>query len=210
LWDRTNRACAQCLVVAIYIYGTREGTHSADCSVLSKQDTGPIERIVIMPSIFSKISGSSKRNNPYANPHHPSRTPLPQKHITDPMPIIQKQTDYSANSDNLLAEARQVVNRHPITGQLLPGPTIPSKANAANNQPTVQSNVSPNATEPSAYASRASRTVQTMGSKYELFSNEERRRIAREERIRIARGGGEFYAPERKLDEYYNSRVDDW
>jgi hypothetical protein len=197
--------------LATYTYGTRKvNTTSVDRTLCSEQDNWTVQELCIMPSIFSKIGGSSKRNNPYRNPHHPSHKPLPQKHTTDPIPIMTQQTDLPPVSRNLLAEARQLANRDPVTGRLLPSPVMPQSANEANKQPKAQSKNTPNATEVSAYSSRASQTVQTTGSKYELFSIEERRRIAREERIRIARGGGEFYAPERKLDEYYGARVSDW
>jgi hypothetical protein len=40
-----------------------------------------------------------------------------------------------------------------------------------------------------------------------LFSREEREKLEREEKIRIARGGTEFYAPERRVGEFYAEGV---
>jgi hypothetical protein len=56
---------------------------------------------------------------------------------------------------------------------------------------------------------RSSQAVQTTGKRYDLFSSEEKKRIEREEQIRIARGGVEFYAPERRVAEFYADGVRD-
>jgi hypothetical protein len=42
-----------------------------------------------------------------------------------------------------------------------------------------------------------------------LFSREERERFEREEKVRIARGGTEYYAPERRIEEYFAEGVRD-
>jgi hypothetical protein len=57
--------------------------------------------------------------------------------------------------------------------------------------------------EQSAYLARANQTKQTTGMRYEMFASEERRKREEEERIRRARGGVEFYAPERRIEEFY-------
>jgi hypothetical protein len=43
-----------------------------------------------------------------------------------------------------------------------------------------------------------------------LFSRQEREKFEREEKVRIARGGTEFYAPERRIEEYFAEGVRDW
>jgi hypothetical protein len=60
--------------------------------------------------------------------------------------------------------------------------------------------------ELNAYLNRASKTGVTTGKRYDLFSAAERERMEREEAIRIQRAG-EFYAPERRVEEFYNERV---
>jgi hypothetical protein len=166
-----------------------------------------------MPSLFKRLTSGtpSKHNNPYSNPHHPSHAHIPGQPLRSASPDIPFR--------DLLAEARLTANRDPLTGKLLPQPVMPP------NQSTVQSRTQPNLTttstsnpppnstvdqEPTAYAFRAAQTPQTMGTRYDLFSSEERRRMEREEKIRIARGGQEFYAPERRMEEFYAEGVRDW
>lgn len=173
-----------------------------------------------MPSLLSKLTSGtpskskSKRTNPYSNPHHPSHAPIPGKPT---QPLRSASPDMSTY--DLLAEARLSANRDPITGKRLPQPVMPLPRSQNTNQPRAQ--VSPIATpnpasssnpreEPTAYTFRSSQTPQTMGSRYDLFSAEERRRMEVEEKIRIARGGQEFYAPERRVEEFYAEGVNDW
>jgi hypothetical protein len=46
-----------------------------------------------------------------------------------------------------------------------------------------------------------------MGTKYDLFAAEMVRRRDEEVRIRLARGGVEYYAPERVVREFYGGGV---
>jgi hypothetical protein len=48
-----------------------------------------------------------------------------------------------------------------------------------------------------------------MGSRYELFAREERSRRGEEIRLVKARGGLEYYAPERSVSEFYAGGVRD-
>ncbi|OAL03942.1 hypothetical protein IQ06DRAFT_291576 [Phaeosphaeriaceae sp. SRC1lsM3a] len=161
-----------------------------------------------MPSFFSKLTGSSKRNNPYANPNHPSRAPLPQKTVTNSQPNEELRPASPRDSVDYLAEARLAVNRDPVTGKTLSQSSMPQ---SSGRQEQAQSSAAGRgAAEPSAYASRASQSPQTMGTRYDLFTMEERKRMEREEKIRIARGGQEFYAPERRIGEFYAGGVRDW
>ncbi|KAH7395035.1 hypothetical protein DE146DRAFT_68153 [Phaeosphaeria sp. MPI-PUGE-AT-0046c] len=160
-----------------------------------------------MPSFFSKLTGSSKRKNPYANSHHPSRAPLPQKAITDSQPGDSLRPASPRGSVDYLAEARLAINRNPVTGKALSQPNMPQSSRKA---PTQSSATERGAVEPSAYVSRASQSPQTMGTRYDLFTTEERKRMEREEKIRIARGGQEYYAPERRIGEFYAGGVRDW
>jgi hypothetical protein len=171
----------------------------------------PANTTPAMPSIFSKLGGSSKRNNPYSNPHHPGHAPLPTKpsaqSSSQPNPPLR--SVFPRTSHDYLAEARQVANRDPVTGRPLPHPVIPQSSSDASQQPANTAERSRANAELSAYLSRASRTPPTTGTRYDLFSSEERKRIEREEQIRIARGGVEFYAPERRVEEFYANGVRD-
>jgi hypothetical protein len=154
-----------------------------------------------MPSILSKLTGSSKRkNNPYSNPHHPSHAPIPTNPTTSPPRTVSPRT-----SHDYLAEARQVVNRDPITGRLAPAPAILQNLAAPSQQPPAEPSRA-NA-ELSAYLNLASKTVPKTGTRYDLFSRKEREKSEREEKMRIAKGGTEFYAPERRVEGFYAEGV---
>jgi hypothetical protein len=177
-----------------------------------------------MPSLFARFTGAgSKKNNPYINAYHPSHAPLPKQHTTtttttsQPLPAVSPR-----GSHDFLAEARSLANRDPITGRQLPEPnaSVPS-ARQSSMPKMLQSKKSRKKLgqqdeglegrgtaneEMSAYLNRASRTQQTTGKRYDLFSAAERERMEREEAIRIQRAG-EFYAPERRVEEFYNERV---
>lgn len=156
-----------------------------------------------MPSFFSKITGSSKRNNPYANPQHPCRAPLPSE-ASAPQPSASPR-----GSIDYLAEARLAVNRDPVTGRRIPQsqPNLPQSSRQAQAQSSATER---GAVEQTAYQSRASQIPPNMGTRYDLFTKEERQRMEREEKIRIARGGQEYYAPERRIGEFYAGGVRDW
>jgi hypothetical protein len=154
----------------------------------------------IMPSILSKLGGSSKRN-PYSNPHHPSHAPIPTKPTTPPLRTVSPRT-----SHDYLAEARQVANRDPITGRAVTHPVVPQTSSGTSRLPAQSSRAN---VELSAYLNRAKQTAQTTGTRYDLFSRQEREKFEREEKVRIARGGTEFYAPERRIEEYFAEGVRD-
>ncbi len=61
------------------------------------------------------------------------------------------------------------------------------------------------AEERTMYQNRSLAAPRTMGSKYELFTQEMARKRDEEMRIRVARGGLEYYAPERRLEEFYGA-----
>jgi len=156
----------------------------------------PSNTPAIMPSLFSKFTGGSSRSkskNPYSNPHHPSHAPLPKQPAAPSQPLP---TASPRGSRDYLAEARELANRDPVTGQRLPQPNMP--------RPAQQSSPS---TDTSAYQNRAGQTAQTTGSRCDLFSSQERERLEREEAIRVARGRAEFYAPERRVEEFYSEPV---
>lgn len=56
---------------------------------------------------------------------------------------------------------------------------------------------------------RAGQIAQTTGSRYDLVASEERRMREEAERIIKTRGGLEFYAPERRMEEFYSGGVRD-
>lgn len=57
--------------------------------------------------------------------------------------------------------------------------------------------------ERSAYLNRASQTSVVSGSRYDLLSAEEKRKREEKERMGRVVGGVEFYAPERRVEEFY-------
>ncbi|KAF2032744.1 hypothetical protein EK21DRAFT_60521 [Setomelanomma holmii] len=179
-----------------------------------------------MPSFFSQIGISKRKNNPYLNPHHPGRTPIPSKPTT--RPTYPTHPTHSTSSlplrpaspreaPDLLAEARQVANRDPITGRIMHQPgALNQTASETNLQANTRLNRALNAVERlgscqerSAYMNRASQTKQTTGSRYELFAQEERHRREGELKLIKARGGVEYYAPERSVSEFYTGGVRD-
>jgi hypothetical protein len=173
-----------------------------------------------MPSLFARFTGAgSKKNNPYINAYHPSHAPIPKQPTTttsQPLPTVSPR-----GSHDFLAEARSLANRDPITGRPLPEPIAPVPTARQSSMPKMlqskksrkklgqQKSEGGRATaneEMSAYLNRASQTKQATGKRYDLFSAAERERIEREEAIRIQRAG-EFYAPERRVEEFYHERV---
>lgn len=169
-----------------------------------------------MPSLFSKLApSSSKRKNPYSNPHHPSHAPLPtklpnQRSATQPP---QLRPASPRDSHDFLAEARQLTNRDPVTGRPLPREAqtasessriAQARLNAAGASRGVQARPP---VESSAYLNRASKIQPTSGKRYDIISYEERKMRDEQERIRKAMGGTEFYAPERRVEEFYADGV---
>lgn len=63
--------------------------------------------------------------------------------------------------------------------------------------------------ERTAYQNRAGASKQTTGSKYDLFVQESLAKRNEEARVRAARGGVEYYAPERRIEEFYSGGVRD-
>ncbi|KAF2829395.1 hypothetical protein CC86DRAFT_368413 [Ophiobolus disseminans] len=170
-----------------------------------------------MPSLFKP---NSKRNNPYSNPNHPSHTALPPKVINPhsaSQPNVATQSATLPPSNNLLAEARQLANRDPITGRLLPRPSMPTDTASETNllanarlhrAMNAVDRLGPSA-ERSAYLGRASQTALVCGKRYDLVSAEQRKKREEEEKLKKVMGGVEFYAPERKVGEFYGGGVED-
>lgn len=63
--------------------------------------------------------------------------------------------------------------------------------------------------EPSAYATRATKTKPTTGSKYDLFVQLMAEKRIKEEMAAGAIEKAEYYAPERKVEEFYSHGVRD-
>ena len=164
-----------------------------------------------MPSLFSKLITPTKHNNPYSNPHHPSHAPLPPvqttPHSTTQADIARQSATLHPQAPNMLAEARQLANRNPITGRLLPSAQSASDTDFASNARlekamTAIERLGPSK-ERSAYLNRASQTRVSSGNRYDLRAAEEVRKREEEERMRRAMAGVEFYAPERRVEEFY-------
>ncbi|CAO2654757.1 Nn.00g114900.m01.CDS01 [Neocucurbitaria sp. VM-36] len=172
-----------------------------------------------MPSFFAKLSGSSKKSNPYLNPHHPGHNPNPKATSTSTT-ASSAQNPQSRNalrprqasprgSSDFLAEARQLAGRDPVTGRRRPdvGGRTASERSFSSERNSLAELRQVEEEERTAYQSRAAASKQTTGSRYELFVQESRKRREAEDRIRAARGGLEYYAPERQLEEFYSGGV---
>ncbi|KAF1919850.1 hypothetical protein BDU57DRAFT_154665 [Ampelomyces quisqualis] len=146
--------------------------------------------------------------NPYLNPHHPTHTPIPIPHP----PSSSSSPPSPPNTvpvTNLLAQARLSANRDPITGKILPG----QKAAAGTHvHATARLDSSSGAREE--YSARAFRagaqSARMMGAQRDLVVGRESVRGEEGEGSRVAGGGREFYAPERRVEEFYAGGVRDW
>ena len=172
-----------------------------------------------MPSLFAKI-GLSSKPNPYMNPHHPghnsSRKKVPQTGTANPasnaqqssvsLPLPPRQASPRGSSD-FLAEARSSAGRNPVTGRRAGGldqrNNTLSRASLADELRQVEEE------ERTMYQNRSLAQVRTMGSKYELYAQAMIKQREEEMRIRAARGGVEYYAPERTLSEFYSAPLTD-
>jgi hypothetical protein len=63
--------------------------------------------------------------------------------------------------------------------------------------------------EPSAYVTRASKTKPTTGNKYDLFIQLMAEKRIKEEIAAAAMEKAEYYAPERRVEEFYSHGVRD-
>ncbi|KAH7398279.1 hypothetical protein BKA66DRAFT_452759 [Pyrenochaeta sp. MPI-SDFR-AT-0127] len=171
-----------------------------------------------MPSFLSKFS---KKPNPYMNTHHPGHNPIPQ--TTAPYTTASCTSNSQSPQANqlrpvsprgasdLLAEARQVAGRDPVTGRLradLVSQTA-SERSLSNERNPLADLRQVEKEERTAYQNRAVASKQTTGNKYELYVQEALAKREEEARVRAARGGIEYYAPERRLEEYYSGGVRD-
>lgn len=154
-----------------------------------------------MRSLLSKFTPnpSSKRNknnkkNPYSDHHHPSHVPLPPK-----PPAQHLRPASPRESHNFLPEARLLINRDPVTGRAM------QSANRAQVNSSTPGSTS--SAEPSAYLTRALQLPPTSGKKYDIVTYHERKAREEQDRVRRARGGVEFYAPERQVGEFYGGGV---
>lgn len=155
-----------------------------------------------MSSFFAKLSGTPKepkKLNPYLNPHHPGHNPIPNP------------TSMTTTSADFLAEARKEAGRDPVTGRRRSDnhSRTTSERNSGSERNSLAELRQVEEEERTAYQSRAAQSTQTTGTKYELFVQESLRKREATERLRIARGGVEYYAPERRVEEFYAGGVRD-
>ncbi|KAF1846731.1 uncharacterized protein K460DRAFT_129195 [Cucurbitaria berberidis CBS 394.84] len=168
-----------------------------------------------MPSFLSRLGGTSKKMNPYTNPYHPGHNPIPESTSTNTTASSASHNQTSntlrmrpaspRGSSDLLAEARQVAGRDPVTGRRradMVGPTASERASLAELRQVDEE-------ERTAYQDRAAASKQTTGSNYDLFVQEAIKKREVEASIRAARGGIEYYAPERRVEEFYAGGVRD-
>ena len=173
-----------------------------------------------MPSLFAKI-GLSSKPNPYMNPHHPGHNsarkkvaqpgktgthPATNAHPSSVSLPLPRQASPRGSSD-FLAEARNSAGRNPVTGRRAGGPSqrnnTLSRVSLADELRQVE------AEERTMYQNRSLAQIRTMGSKYELYAQAMVKQREEEMRIRAARGGVEYYAPERTLSEFYSAPLND-
>jgi hypothetical protein len=173
-----------------------------------------------MPSIKKLFTPSSSTKNPYGNPNHPtiiaSSTPIAAtKGFTPQPPPLQPASP--RGSFDLLAEARVAGGRNPITGR-----RVASHSAAASDRDVAVaegSHIAGSIARPgvasgsggagaipqgsvdktSAYGNRNEGVTRTHGSKYDMFVQQ-----LRERKMGVWREPeGGFYAPERRLGEFY-------
>lgn len=159
-----------------------------------------------MPSLFSKLKGSSsKKNNPYLDPCHPVLSPTNKATTANTttsnftglsnaqLPISPQEASLRGSTD-LLAEARIAVGRDPVTGRKIE-PQRPAR-------PVYQAGPSTNT---------QTKQILDMIQKRELppYEQEYLAAMQEQERIRKAGGSTEYYAPERQVSEYYAGPVRD-
>lgn len=179
-----------------------------------------------MPSFFKR------KPNPYSNPHHPSHNPIPKNLSANTttastaapraqsQPFIPPRPASPRGSSDFLAEARRLAGRDPVTGRVRPSETA-MEPNQSSNSPPNQNQTrgiaggrSANTTRPtantemSAFLNRSSQSPQNTGNRYDLFSRECQAQQEYDERVRAARGGVEYYAPERQVSEFYSGPVE--
>lgn len=165
------------------------------------------EEFISMPS-FSDFFGR-KKANPYTNQFHPGHNALP-KSTPKNAPLA------NANNRDLLAEAREAAGRDPTTGQRRPDTHwyLPSERDDHGHLPSQRTSSTQSASladlrqveeeERTCFQSRAAKYKPTTGQRYDLYVQESLAKRDAESRARAARGGHEYYAPERSLEEFYS------
>ena len=165
--------------------------------------------ITSTPLLF--LSKLRNKRNPYAQPHHPNNHS--QVHIQDPTAPRDPQTCQAPAHSDLLAEARLVAGRHPVTGRCIstePQPqtqtqsrswTGKSKAKGIGKGKGKQKQKEISEEEANeqkkAYVAWAAKNPQMRGSPYASYEEFVKEKVARrglpEEGGRWVRG--EYYAP---------------
>jgi hypothetical protein len=171
-------------------------------------------RHIIMPSIFKKFNGTSK-NNPYVNPNHPSHAPIQYispsgRSQSQPTPAPRSASP--RGSIDHLAEARISAGRDPVTGRAIQRPNLTAQtASETDLRSRVRTNGAVERSGPSdertAFASRAAMTKQTTGNKYDLFMQMMAEKKNKEEMAHGNVGKTEYYAPKRRVSEFYAGGV---
>ncbi|KAF2682114.1 hypothetical protein K458DRAFT_420051 [Lentithecium fluviatile CBS 122367] len=169
-----------------------------------------------MPSLKNLFTPSANKPNPYANPHHPTNVASSSAtKASRPMPPPPPSASPRGSFD-YLAEAREAAGRDPVTARRVApraitafsGPTAGATVESSRQPLTSSSTTRPadmalgtagNADQTSAYASRNAGVKKTLGTKYDLFVQQVKD---------LEKGGWRepqegFYAPERKLGEFY-------
>ncbi|KAF2451494.1 hypothetical protein P171DRAFT_7006 [Karstenula rhodostoma CBS 690.94] len=155
----------------------------------------------LLNKLFHSITASGKKQNPYTDPHHvyhpstsqPAPTSTTAGHVfsTSPpqawQPLPPRPTSPREPYD-YLAEAREASGRDAVTGQ--PGNQSGGQSRGDREEERGQRSV---------YQETSEGRSKTHGTKYDLFVQEMKARKVG--RWRAPDGG--FYAPERRLGEFY-------
>jgi hypothetical protein len=142
----------------------------------------------VLLSPINKLRGKS---NPYQKPRHANNIPDPAD---------------TPNSNDLLAEARQAAGRDPVTGRRTPK-TSSKKAN--KQQLPLEQQQRAAIEQKAAFLAWAAKHPQAAGRPYESYEAFVQEMVAKRTGNVEPRGAMGYYAPERRVEEYYSRGVRD-
>ncbi|USP75953.1 hypothetical protein yc1106_03227 [Curvularia clavata] len=146
-------------------------------------------------SFFNKLRGKS---NPYEKSYRTQSYVAPTSHTNLSPPSAHPDTD-------LLAEARQAAGRDAVTGRRQVEAT---NQTFVQKQPPLQSSGQTASEQKAAYLAWAAQRPQERGKPYGSYEEFVQEMIEkRDGRREAGDGSSSYYAPERRVEEYYSERV---
>lgn len=146
-------------------------------------------------SFFNKLRGKS---NPYEKAYRTQSYIAPPSHTNLSQPSTRPDPDF-------VAEARQAAGRNPVTGR---------RHAEATSQASLQQKLPPQSSgqtaseQKAAYLAWAAQRPQERGKPYGSYEEFVREMIEkRDGRRECGSGSSSYYAPERRMEEYYAERV---